>query len=428
MPAPSSPLAIAIVGAGNRGADVYAESIARHPNQARIVAIADASPERLAQVGRRFGLGAQALFGSAEALLSEVHDLDAVVVATPDHAHVAPTIAALERGLDVLLEKPIAPDLAGVRAIERAAAREGAGTVTVAHVLRYTAFFGALKELLDGGRIGRLVAIQHTENIGYYHFAHSYVRGNWRREADASPMLLAKACHDLDLLRWLAGDSCTAVSSVGGLTHFRPENAPEGSTARCLDGCAVERTCPYSAVRIYLERFAGTTGWPNSVVALGGERPAVLEALQHGPYGRCVYHSDNDVADHQLVQLEFANGVKASLVVQAFSADITRRVHLMGTHGEITGDLDRGFLEIQDFAHGRSERLAFEVAGSGHGGGDEALVVDALGRWQLRKHGRGPANAPTTLAVSIESHTMAFAAERSRHEQRRVALDELVAG
>ena len=272
MTSPARPLAIAILGAGNRGADVYAELMAQRPNQARVVAMADARPERLAHVGERFGLGADALFASAEALLERVHDLDAVVVATPDNAHVAPAVAALERGLEVLLEKPIAPDLEGVRSIERAAARKGAGSVTVAHVLRYTPFFRGLKELLDEGRIGRLVAVQHTENIGYFHFAHSYVRGNWRREADASPMLLAKACHDLDLLRWLVGAPCTAVTSVGGLAHFRSENAPEGATERCLDGCAVERSCPYSAVRIYLERFGGSTDWPNSVVAPGGAR------------------------------------------------------------------------------------------------------------------------------------------------------------
>ncbi len=424
MATPPRPLAIVILGAGNRGADVYAELMAQRPNQARIAAIADARPERLARLGERLGLDAGALFPSADALLSRVQDLDAVVVATPDDAHVAPTVAALDRGLDVLLEKPIAPHLDGVRAIERAAAKEGAGTVTVVHVLRYTPFFRTLKELLDAGRIGRLVAIQHTENIGYFHFAHSYVRGNWRREDEASPMLLAKACHDLDLLRWLVGAPCTAVTSVGGLAHFRPENAPEGATERCLDGCSVERTCPYSAVRIYLELFAGSTDWPNSVVALGGDRRAVLEALQQGPYGRCVYHCDNDVADHQLVQLEFANDVQASLVVQAFSAAITRRVHLMGTHGEITGDLDEGVLELQDFAQGRSERLNVRVAGSGHGGDDEALVVDVLERWQQRRLGRGGEHAPTTLAASIESHTMAFAAERSRHERRRVAMDE----
>ena len=418
------PVAVAILGAGNRGADVYGELIARRTGQARIVAVADASLERLRRVGRRFGLGADALFETAEELLEHVDGLDGVVVATPDRHHVAPTVAALARGIHVLLEKPIAPDLDGVRAIQAAAAQPGAGTVTVAHVLRYTPFFRTLKELLSQGRIGRTVAIQHTENIGYYHFAHSYVRGNWRREADSSPMLLAKACHDLDVLRWLVGERCETLTSIGGLAHFRPENAPDGAADRCMDGCAVERSCPYSAIRIYLERFEGVADWPNSVVAPeGGE--ALVDALRNGPYGRCVYRSDNDVADHQLVQLAFANGVAVSLTVQAFSADITRTIHVMGTHGEVRGDLDDGWLELHDFAHDRRERITVGGAGARHGGGDDALVVDYLQRLRRRKEGRPAGAAPSELAASIESHIMAFAAERSRAEARRVRLAEL---
>ncbi len=422
----SAPLNIAIVGAGNRGADVYGELFSRSGHRARLVAFAEPRDERREAVGRRFALERSALFADPSELLASVRDLDAIVVATPDRFHVAPTLAALERGLDVLLEKPIAPDADGVRAV-RAAARAAAGTVTVAHVLRYTPFFRTVKELVDAGRIGRLVAIQHTENIGYYHFAHSFVRGNWRSEEASSPMLLAKACHDLDLIRWLADDRCEGLASVGGLEHFRRENAPEGSTDRCLGGCAVERTCPYSAVRIYLERFAGRSDWPNSVVAPGGATADVVDALRDGPYGRCVYRCDNDVADHQLVQIEFANRVRASLVVQAFSADISRSVHLMGTHGEIRGDLARGALELQDFALQRSETIHVGVTGSGHGGGDEALVQDFLDRSWRRREGAGAAAAaaPTALDASVESHLMAFAAERSRREGRRVALDEV---
>ncbi len=422
------PLAIAILGAGNRGADVYGELIARRAGQARIVAVADADPDRLREVGRRFALDAGALFASADDLLAKAGHLDGVVVATPDRHHVAPTVAALERGIHVLLEKPIAPDLEGVRAIQAAAARPGAGTVTVAHVLRYTPFFRTLKELLDGGRTGRTVAIQHTENIGYFHFAHSYVRGNWRREGDSSPMLLAKACHDLDILRWLVGDRCEALTSIGDLAHFRAENAPEGATDRCMDGCAVERSCPYSAVRIYLERFEGVTDWPNSVVARGGGEAALVDALRRGPYGRCVYRSDNDVVDHQLVQLAFANGVAVALTVQAFSASITRTLHVMGTHGEILGDLDGGWLELHDFAHDRSERISVGGAGARHGGGDDALVVDYLERLRRRREGRATGTAPSDLAASVESHLMAFAAERSRAEARRVRLDEMATG
>ncbi|HKI58038.1 MAG TPA: Gfo/Idh/MocA family oxidoreductase [Trueperaceae bacterium] len=420
---PTAPLQIAILGAGNRGADVYGELISRRAERARVTAVADPRRERLEEAARRFGLAEDALFADPEALLSEVQALDAVVVATPDRQHVAPTVAALARGLDVLLEKPIAPDPDGIAAIREAAGSPGAGAVTVAHVLRYTPFFRTLKELLDGGRIGRLIAIEATENIGHYHFAHSYVRGNWRREDASSPMILAKSCHDLDILRWLAGDRCTSLTSVGGLAHFRPENAPEGSTERCTDGCAVERTCPYSAIRIYLERFGGSDDWPNSVVAPGGDERALMTALRDGPYGRCVYRSDNDVVDHQLVQLRFANDVKASLTVHAFSERITRDIHLAGTHGEIHGNLEAGRLELDDFARGRSERIDVGGAGARHGGGDDGLVVDFLERlWRRRRGGGAEGDAPSGLAESVESHRMAFAAEASRKEGRSVAL------
>lgn len=415
----AGPARIAVLGAGNRGADVYAEAIRRRPRRGRVVAVADPDEGARSRLGARLGLTPDALYRDGGALLRDVAELDAVIVATPDVDHVAPARQALARGLSVLLEKPIAPDLAGVRALA-AAGRDG--DVTVAHVLRYTPFFKRLKALLDAGRLGRLVAVQHTENIGYWHFAHSYVRGNWRSQDGASPMLLAKACHDLDVLRWLAGAPCEAVASVGELTHFRPENAPEGATARCTEGCAVERRCPYSAVRIYLERFAGETGWPVSVVAPAG-RP-VMAALADGPYGRCVYRGDNDVVDHQLVQMRFVNGVAATLTVSAFTSENTRTVHLMGTHGEVRGHMGRGELELRDFASGRTERLSVD-AGGRHGGGDDALVDDFLERLALRRAGRGAGAPPTGLAGAVESHLMAFAAERARLEGRRVRLEEL---
>jgi predicted dehydrogenase len=161
------------------------------------------------------------------------------------------------------------------------------------------------------------------------------------------------------------------------------------------------------------------------VVAPQGGEAALVDALRHGPYGRCVYRSDNDVADHQLVQLAFANGVAVSLTVQAFSAEITRTLHVMGTHGEIRGDLDEGWLELHDFAHDRRERITVGGAGARHAGGDDALVVDYRLRLRRRTDGRPAGAAPSELAASIESHLMAFAAERSRAEARRVRLDEL---
>lgn len=412
---PARPLRFAILGAGSRGASTYGETIRMRPDLVSVVAIADPDRARAAALAGRLGLEHGDVYEDALKLLVGVADLDGVVVATPDHHHVAATVAALDRGLAVLLEKPIAPTPEGVEAVASAAA-SSSGRVSVSHVLRYTPFFKTAKRLIDEGRIGRLLVIDQEEHIGYWHFAHSFVRGNWRREADSSAMLLAKACHDLDILRWFAGGPCLSVVSSGELSHFRPEGAPVGATLRCMDGCAVERICPYSALRIYTERYAGQSGWPNNVVSQDTSTDAVLEALRTGPYGRCVYHCDNDVADHQLVQLTFAGGVRASLSVSAFTATITRRLNLMGTHGQITGDLKDGRLELEDFRSGAKERIEVGSDASGHAGGDTSLIIDFLTRTLKWRRGMPSDASPTALEEALDSHRMAFAAERSRHE------------
>jgi predicted dehydrogenase len=408
---------VALVGAGNRGAEVYGRHLLALAPAARVVAVADPNPVRLARAADLHGVAADARFAGWRELLARERLADAAIIATPDLLHVEPALAALERGYHLLLEKPIAPTAEGVEAIAAAAA-SSAGSVTVAHVLRYSELFSAIAGLLADGRIGELVSVQHTENIGYWHFAHSYVRGNWRNQAGSSPMILAKACHDLDLLRWLVGSRCLSVASYGGLRHFRSENAPAGSTERCTGGCAVERDCPYSAIRIYLERFEGRPGWPNGVLTPEPDPERVRLALETGPYGRCVYRCDNDVADQQVVALSFAGGVSATLTVSAFTEDNTRTVHLMGTHGELRAHMGRGEIILNDFAAGRSESVLVAPSGQGHSGADAGLVRDFVAR--LRGEETGP--ALTDLEASIESHRIAFAAEESRRQGRVVEL------
>lgn len=411
-----SPVSIALIGAGNRGSDVYGAYLLRYPHLASIHAVADLSPSKRKLAAARFNLPAERCFSSWEELLADPQRADALIIATPDAEHVAPTIRALELGFDILLEKPIAPDLAGVLAVEQAA-QNSTGSVTVAHVLRHSRFFMTLKGLLEEGRVGQLIGIQHTENIAYWHFAHSYVRGNWRREDASSPLILAKAVHDLDLIRWLAGTTCISVSSFGRLTHFRRENAPEGSTKRCTDGCVVERSCPYSAIRIYTERFGAAPGWPNSVLTPDPDYESVMQALQTGPYGRCVYRTDNDVVDHQVVSLAFEGGVTASLTVSAFTEEMTRTIHVMGSHGEIHGHMDKGELTVNNFRSGNTETIQLPRVAPGHSEADEALTHSFAERLVSDEVTPGA----TDISVSIESHLMAFAAERSRREG--VAVD-----
>ncbi|MDE2333132.1 MAG: Gfo/Idh/MocA family oxidoreductase [Rhodospirillales bacterium] len=411
------PVRIALIGAGSRGLGAYGAHVLRRPDLARIVAVADRLGERLALAGHLHDISPAHLYPSWEAMLDCEPAFDAVIIATPDREHLAPALATIERaaGISLLLEKPICPTEEEMERLATAVEASGAD-VTVAHVLRYTAFFARIRELLDRGVIGQLLSIRHTEHVGYWHFAHSYVRGNWRRLDEASPMLLAKACHDLDILRWLAGAPCTHVASFGTLSHFTSANAPAGSTARCDQGCRIERTCPYSAQRIYLETLPPASAWPHDVVSADTSPAALARALHEGPYGRCVYHCDNDVADHQVVALRFANGVDATLNVSAFTRETTRTVHLMGSHGEITGDFYANAITVADFrnADTRTSRLTLVTEGY-HGGGDDGLMVDFLNRVRERRRNGKVEEAPTALAESLDSHRMAFAAERARH-------------
>lgn len=413
------------------------------------MAVAEPIAERREAFAAEHALGASVTHIDWRDLLARERPADVVVVATPDREHVGPTLAALERGCDVILEKPIAPTVAEVRAVAAAAERSGRAVI-VAHVLRYTAFFSTLRRLLDAGRVGRLVTITHAEHIGYWHFAHSFVRGNWRNEAGSSPMILAKACHDLDLLRWLAGERCTAVASFGDLSEFRVDRAPAGAATRCWDGsrrCAAAGDCPFDAVRLYVDRTVEVTGWPVSVISADTTREGRLDALANGPYGRCVYACDNDVADHQVIALEFANGVRATLTVNGLTADNTRTITLNGTRGEIRGRLDTGEIEVRSFLPGQGVtasgdwnhdglgraalrgdareiiRAPGAEASDGHGGGDDAMLADVIERLRAARDGATAADeARTSLAASVESHEMAFAAERSRRERRLIEL------
>ena len=393
----ASLIRVAIIGCGNRGADVYARHLAAQG--ARITHLVEASRPRLAAVAARHHIEPEQQFTDWHAFFALGKVTDAVVIATPDDQHTGACLEALSLGYDVLLEKPICLSESELDELLRAEQRSS-GTVTVCHVLRRSPFFEAVAEVVSSGRLGQLVGITLAENVAWWHYAHSYVRGNWRHSPPAAPFILAKSCHDLDILRWLAAAPPVRVQSQGGLHHFRPGNRPEGAAQRCLD-CAVD--CPYDARRIYRGRPEGE--WPLTVLTAGGQ--TLEEALESGPYGQCVYLGLNNVADHQTVSVTFENGVLASLVSSAFTHNNTRTLKLLGSRGELRGQMEKGELEWHDFVSGEVETL--EVAtGGNHGGGDMRMVAAWLAFL------RGEAAAPTPLSESLDSHRMAFMAERSR--------------
>ena len=411
----SQPVTFAICGCGARGLEAYAPYQLTHPEEMKVVAGADVRPERLELLQKRFGVPAGMCFPSDEALLAQPRLADVMIVSTQDRQHVDAALKALDKGYHILLEKPISPDLEQCRALQKKAHETGR-LVVVCHVLRYTRFYAALEDLLRRGAVGKVETIDAMEHVAYWHQAHSFVRGNWRNSNETSPMILQKSCHDMDILRWLAGEPCLRVQSFGSLDYFTAENAPEGAALRCLDGCACKDACPYDAEKIYVTdprtgiRGRGR-GWPCGVLASEPDEEKIYAALRTGPYGRCVFHCDNNVVDHQTVNLEFANHIHATFTMTAFTQDCHRTIKVTGTMGEIEGDMEKNALILRRFGRPEETIDLSEEGGqfSGHGGGDFGLMASFC-----RLMAQGGADALTGVDASVESHVMALAAEASR--------------
>ena len=317
-----------VLGAGSRG-NAYAQYSLARPEELQITAVAEPDPARREQFAAKYGLTADACFESWEEILDRPKMADAVFVCTMDDMHTAPALKALQLGYHVLLEKPMSNRAEECLAIERAAEESGRA-LTVCHVLRYTSFYRTLKSLIDEGEVGQVQTVDQIENVGYWHQAHSFVRGNWRNSDLSSPMILQKSCHDLDIISWLIGRPCLYVSSFGSLSHFTKEHRPAGAPDNCMEGCPQSGDCPYYAPKVYL---TGKTGWPVDVLTTDLTPAGIEKALREGPYGRCVYACDNNVVDHQVVNMEYEGGATASFTMTAFTADFTRQIKIMGTRG-----------------------------------------------------------------------------------------------
>ena len=401
------PITAVVLGAGSRGS-TYAGFSKEYPEVLRIVALAEPRADRRNLLADALDIPEAQRFASWQELLAQPKMADCAFVCTMDDDHTEPAIRAMELGYHILLEKPMSNTEAECRRIVEAAERTGLA-LAVCHVLRYTPFYMTLKELIDRGRIGRVTTINQIENVGYWHQAHSFVRGNWRSTRETSPMLLQKSCHDMDILLWLMGRDCLRVQSFGSLGHFTPENAPEGAPERCLDGCPHAESCPYYAPKLYLDM--NRTGWPVDVITTDLSEAGRRRALEEGPYGRCVYHCDNDVVDRQVVNLEFEGGAVATFTMTAFSADFSRQLKIFGTEGQITADMGTKEIVLHRFGEEKQTvPLLGDVVHSGHGGGDYGILRDFL---HILRHG---GESRTGARISLQSHLICFAAERSRKE------------
>ncbi len=408
-----------LIGAGQRGAAVYGAYALARPERLRIVAVAEPDPGRRRAFAEAHALPETACHPDWRPLLAAQPSVPVAIVATGDTAHVEPARACLERGYHVLLEKPMAPGPADCVGVVAAAERAGR-VLQIGHVLRYTPFYGRVAELVAEGTLGRILHIDMREHVAHWHMTHSYVRGKFRNQAIAAPILLAKSCHDLDLMVWFAGAPVRRVSSFGSRSHYRRERAPEGAPLRCTDGCPVQDECPHDAVRLYLgpdDSLARFFPW--SDVSPEPSPDARRRALESGPYGLCAYHADNDVLDHQIVALEFENGPTASFGLHGLATHEERTLRITGSRAELRGRLHEGVLEIQRLGALEPERVELPGSAVGHFGGDEGLLDHFTGLVERAEFGSVRASGRSAL----ESHLVGFAAEQARREGGVVEME-----
>ena len=417
-------LSIACAGCGSRGRTYL--TLAAEQEEFHIVAGADPVPERVQYVKRISENPEFRSFTTAVELLKEEKLADVLLVSTQDEDHAGTCLKALEKGYDILVEKPIATNIEDVMAIEKLASNLGR-RVMVCHVLRYTPFYRKVKEIIESGVLGEIVSVNMSEGVGAFHQAHSFVRGHWGVKEKSTPMIIAKSCHDLDILCWILEAECKTISSFGDLSHFTSDNIPEGAPARCTDGCPVADECKYNA-ELYTTTQKGWLKhvWPLYDVDNPPKTEEIMEWLKSSQWGRCVYHCDNNVVDHQTVNMDFAGNITATFTMTAF--DYGRNMEIFGTEGVLRGGETVKLLtgsEIivqnhvsQDFEKHVLEEL--EGGYAGHGGGDQGLVIDLYREMTCENVD----DMQTSIKISAQSHLIGFAAEDARLSGKSIMMSE----
>lgn len=411
-------ISVAVIGIGNRGS-VYARYSKKFPHVMKVAGIVDNNVQRLERYGKDYDVPKERLFKSLEEFYATPKFCDAVIISTPDHLHYEPSLKVMQMGYHLLLEKPMCQTEKECRDVLEMAHKTGR-IVGLCHVLRFAPYFVALRGAIQSGIIGEVVNVQHMEPIEHAHMAHSYVRGIWRNSETSTPIILAKSCHDLDIIRYLVDKPCKSISAEGSLYLFKADKAPEGAPMRCTDGCPHESTCPYSAIKIYCKKRAHL----KHVVEVPSKASEadILEALKTGQFGRCVYHCDNNQPDHYVANIVFEDGVTSSFSMDAFTPFGGRRTRVMGTMGYIEGNGKE--FTVYEFASGKKHVWNAKVSeipeykGSGHGGGDHGALRDFLEAvcWN------DPGRMTSSVDVSVESHIMGFDAEKSRKTGKRTMV------
>ena len=415
-------LKVALIGAGDRG-QTYTD-LMKNDARFQVVAVAEPNREYRDYIKREHNIPEEMCFESWEQFTALPKCADMAVLSTMDRMHYAPAMELIRKKYDLLMEKPVSPTYEECEEIARAA-KENQVKILVCHVLRYTPFFGKLKEMIREGAVGKIMSIQHCECVGNRHQSHSFVRGNWGNSEKSSCMLLQKSCHDMDILQWLVGSKCRQVQSFGSLSYFVPENAPEGAPDYCLEGCPVGEQCYYNARKLYLEDETNLWFREAAAKVKNPTNEQLEQVLRTTQYGKCVFKCDNNVVDHQVVNLEFEDGTVATFNMNAFNEG-GRTIRIMGTKGEIYGEMKKNLIDYYSFdtrehtlIHPSEQKLTDSIV-DGHGGGDGG-IIQVLYRYLTEGY---QGDLLSEIEISVENHKIAFAAEKSRLEGRVVRLEE----
>lgn len=408
-----------VLGFGMRG-EVYSKYAIDHPEELEIIAVAEPVAAKRTVAKKLHNLSDENIYEDWKDLLNKPKSADFVIIATQDNMHFEPAIECINQGYNILLEKPIAPTAKECKIIAQKAKEKGV-KIIVCHVLRFTSFFKTIKDFIDSDKIGEVMSVIHMENVGHTHQSHSFVRGNWRNSKESSPMILAKSCHDTDILQWLIGKKCKKIQSFGSLSYFTPKNRPQGAPDYCINGCPKADTCFYNAVKLYAE---SNNEWFRGVAA-NKENPTdeeVIKAITDGPYGRCVFNCDNDVVDHQVVNMEFEGGATVSFTMNAFNAG-GRFIRIFGTKGELIGAMGENTIKIFTFEDGKNHEYSLDKIGetitSGHGGGDTNIMKDLIRYFSDDVSSKSICDIET----SYLNHLISFAAEESRINGKIIDMD-----
>jgi len=418
----TEPIKAVLLGAGGRGFFTFGGYASKNPQDLKFIAVAEPDEYRRNRFGDIHNISFENRFNSWEDLL-KVPKLSSVLFnTTGDNTHYLSSMSAMEKGYDVVLEKPMASTSEECSNLVKKSDQLKKKLI-IFHEMRYTSFFQKIYEIVHSGKLGEIITVEHRENVVYWHYVHSFVRGNWRNTRDSAPFILAKCCHDLDLLFWVIGQKVKKVSSFGSLKHFKLDQAPNSNVPdRCTDGCPVEDSCIYYAPRLY-SGFAKNYQRMFELDKLTSGKP-LREILSVSNYGRCVYKSDNNVVDNQIVNLEFENGVLASFITTAHTNKPSRSVRFDGTKGSLIGEFSSFGSEMTITDHMTSEEELVDLGSTyddeNHGGGDDNMLRDIV------------VNLKNDLTVSqnsvqdaLESHLMALAAEESRKNNGlMIAMDE----